>query len=92
MDLVTDFTVEDIFLIPNRGVIVTGTLRNDEEHGFKAGATVKIVRPDGTAITGMVRGVDDFQTVSGIKMFGLLIGETITKEDVPRGSKISISE
>ena len=88
---VNDFTVEDTFLIPGRGLIVTGELEN-AEHNFRARTSVKIVRPDGTEIFTVIRGIDIScgSEVNQTKI-GVLL-EAITKSDVPIGSKITIVE
>jgi hypothetical protein len=92
MDLVTNFTVEDTFLIPGRGLIVTGELEN-VNHRFRAGTSVKIIRPDGTEIFSVIRGIDISCGASvNQKKIGALLEETITKSDVPHGSKITITE
>jgi translation elongation factor EF-Tu-like GTPase len=84
------FTVEDTFLIEGRGLVVTGKMVG-ERHGFRSGARVKVRRPDGTQITGAVRGVDVFGSCftegAGI---GVLLDVSVGKEAVPRGSVVSL--
>jgi|GEM_PF-5906287 len=85
------FTVEDTFLIPGRGIIVAGKL-NSLEHEFRSGARVKIVRPDGTHLFGAVRGTRISQpSVTEQRDIDILLDVSVAKEDVPRGSVITVS-
>ena len=83
-------TVEDTFLIAGRGLIVAGEL-TDAEHGFKIGARVTIVRPDGSRLGGKVRGTD----VSGPRFderrsLAVLLEGVMEKGDVPHGSFVTV--
>jgi translation elongation factor EF-Tu-like GTPase len=84
-------TVEDTFLIPGRGIIVVGKL-DSLEHEFKSGARVKIVRPDGTHLFGAVRGIHTSQPyLTEQRNIDLLLDVSVSKEDVPRGSVITVN-
>jgi hypothetical protein len=85
------FTVEDTFLIPGRGIIAAGKLVG-LEHEFRSGARVKIVRPDGTHLFGAVRGIRiSPPSLTEQRNIDLLIDVSVSKDDVPRGSVITVS-
>lgn len=86
-------TVEDIFLLKNRGTVVAGWQENDAPP-VKIGALVEIIRPDGTTINSQVTGIEMFINQ---KCFGetnrkniAFLLKDLSKEDVPRGSIINL--
>jgi hypothetical protein len=84
-------TVEDTFLIPGRGIIAAGKL-DGLEHEFRSGVRVKIVRPDGTHLFGAVRGIHiPRPCLTEQRNLDLLLDASVSKEDVPRGSVITIT-
>jgi translation elongation factor EF-Tu-like GTPase len=89
----TIITVEDIFLIKNRGVVVTGWQENNSA-SVKIGDKVEIIRPDKTIINSQVIGIENFIHQ---KCFGetdrrniAFLLSNVTKTDIPRGSIINL--
>ncbi len=84
-------TVEATFRIERAGIIVTGLLEADVPK-FKTGDQVDILRPDGTSVCTVIKGLDIFGGYfSEKKIIGVLLGnEIMTKEQVPNGSVISL--
>ena len=89
-DVMIQFTVEDAFLIEGRGVVVTAKMVGDR-HGFRAGAGVRVLRPDGTRVAGVVRGVDVLRSCfsEGVRL-GVLLDVCGGREAVPRGSVVAL--
>jgi translation elongation factor EF-Tu-like GTPase len=92
MDLVTNLTVEDVFFISGRGVVATGRFKNDETHNFKIGASVMITKPNGTTAISLIGGIEEFRAIcwTEYKGVGLLLNEIIIKEEIPKGSVITV--
>jgi translation elongation factor EF-Tu-like GTPase len=87
-------TIEETFLIPGRGLVVTG--REDEDNAeAQMGDTVEILRPDKTKLKTQIIGIEmicrkdpaDTDRTS----IGLLL-KVLSKEDIPPGSEIFLPE
>jgi translation elongation factor EF-Tu-like GTPase len=83
------FTVEDIFWIHGRGVVVAG--KEVEHSNVKAGDSVEIIRPDKTRLASQIMGTEWITRVSWVegerKPFALWLKD-LTRTDVPRGSEV----
>ena len=86
----SQITVEDTFLIEGRGLIASGK-PNDERHGFRAGARVRITRPDGSQLLSVVRGVNVSRPCFTEEVsIDVLLEGISTREEVPRGSVVTL--
>ena len=84
------FTVEDAFDIKGRGVVLTpGYLTYEDRLGN--GDLVKLICPDGTQITGQIRGREfptyPFDYPLEKWRAGIMIAD-LTKKDVPIGTEV----
>lgn len=86
----TRLEITDIFFIQKKGVAVTADIDDAFKDEFRIGRQIKIVRPDGTSIVSGIHGIEKIYTVSGQKRIGVLLDTVIVKEDVPRGSVMTI--
>lgn len=77
------FKVKDRFLITGRGLILVPGLINKIT---TIGDCIKIVTPDQTIIETTIRGIsfNEFRDI--------LVGEDLTKEDVPIGSYVYLNK
>ena len=87
--MTTQFKVEDMFLIPGKGLVVAGVLEG-KRHGFHIGARVSISRPDGSRLVSGVRGAELLRGFSGGISIYLLLEENFAAEEVPRGSLVAL--
>jgi translation elongation factor EF-Tu-like GTPase len=86
----SQLTVGDTFLIEGRGVVVSGQL-DDAVHGFRAGARVRVIRPDGSRLVCGVRGVHVPRSCfADAVSIDLLLEGVVAKEEVPRGSVVAL--
>ncbi|MEM1129266.1 MAG: EF-Tu/IF-2/RF-3 family GTPase [Pseudomonadota bacterium] len=82
-------TVEDVFSISGRGTVVTGTI---EGGPLKVGDRVFIVKPDGTAVSTIITGIESFRNASDEAQPGEEVGlllRGIARDEVARGDTIS---
>ena len=84
-------TVDDVFEISGRGIVVTGNL-NRNSPSCKIGNTVILVHPDGQELTTKVSGIEHIKPVN-IKDFtwnkiGIMFKDVGKKDDVPIGTKV----
>jgi translation elongation factor EF-Tu-like GTPase len=92
-------TVEDAFDIAERGIVVTGNIPGEWVHDrvffVRDGETVSLIRPDGTSVVAVVRGIDLFTLPLGTpygeipmqRSIGILLGD-VAKDQVPLGTKV----
>jgi translation elongation factor EF-Tu-like GTPase len=87
------FTVEDVFNIKGRGVVLTGWLTEGYKPGYKTGDKIVIKRPYGPDVYATIRGIEQLNNCFGSSRenIGLLLSEDIAKGDVPRGSVVTIA-
>jgi hypothetical protein len=78
------FTVEDVFLIRDRGLILVPGLERDERIGV--GDPLLLKMPDGSSATASVAGIE-FSTPNPRHMFPILLNG-LTKDDVPIGTEV----
>jgi hypothetical protein len=77
------FKVSDRFMITGRGLVLTPGLG---EKKAAVGDKVKIIRPDGSVIHSIIRGI------SFSYQHDILVGADLTKDDVPVDSEIWLSK
>ena len=81
-------TVEDVFAIPGRGLVVTGTI---SDGSFSVGGNVTILRKDGSTRSAVIGGIEQFrkmlQTANKGDSIGILL-DNISKNDIGTGDVI----
>ena len=92
----TQFTVEDVFTIRGRGIVLHG-ITIDQYHLFTVGDRVSGHRPDGSLFDATIQGVESLvgaKYVNGppppeLRRWGVLVAaHGITADDVLRGSVV----
>ncbi len=78
------FKVENKFMVPGRGLILTAGLRDKV---IKVGDKIKLIRPDKFTIDSTIRGFAVFDV-----NYSVLIDSNLTKEDVPIGTEVWLNE
>jgi translation elongation factor EF-Tu-like GTPase len=79
------FTIEDVFLITGRGVILVPGFKGEE--AVRMGQEVLIKRPDGSEVRSTISGMDIPR--GGQKNWGVaILVKGLSKEDVPVGSTV----
>jgi translation elongation factor EF-Tu-like GTPase len=83
--------VEDVFQISGRGsvVVVPGIPREGDWH-IKTGDPLTLKRPDGTAASTVVRGIE-MASPPHPHFIPILLGLRLTKDDVPIGTELWVS-
>ena len=82
------FTVEDTFVIRQRGVVVVPGIAPLGEEKFRIGDPLELRRPDGTRRQTAIAGLEMFHRPEPSAAFPLLLPQDITKEDVPIGTEV----
>jgi len=84
--------VDDVFAITGRGIVITpGFPREEEKKRLKVGDHVVLLDGRDRALNAEVRGID-FCSPPSPKGWPLLLGSTLTKEDVRIGMSVWIRE
>ncbi|MGH8525773.1 MAG: hypothetical protein ACREXY_16685 [Gammaproteobacteria bacterium] len=84
-------TVEDRFVVAERGLIATGNWL-DQSQELLTGTAVEVIRPDGSSFVATLRGADLFTQCFGAqRAIGLLLKDVMEKDMVPVGSQIWLS-
>jgi hypothetical protein len=78
------FKVSDKFMVTGLGPVLTPGL-GDKKAAI--GDKIKIIRPDGSVIYTIIRGISLFSIQRGIS-----VGADLTKDDVPIDSEIWLSK
>jgi len=81
-------TVEDVFSIQGRGTVVTGYVLAGR---LAKGATVRLVRADGTERTVTVTGIEAFRKVLDVAEAGQTVGlllDGLSRRDIAAGDQI----
>ena len=73
------FTVENVFWISDRGVVVISGLRTKIA---RIGDRLQLIRPDKSTIETKIRGLEFLEN------WGVLLGDELKKEDVPIGTEV----
>jgi elongation factor Tu len=82
------FTVEDVFSIKGRGTVVTGQVAAGR---LAKGATVRLVRADGTQRDVTVTGIEAFRKTLDVAEPGPNVGlllRDVGRDDVARGDQL----
>lgn len=73
------FTVEDIFLISDREIVVTSGPKNKL---VRVGDRLQLIRRDKSTIETTMKGIQFHEN------WAVLLGNDLTKEDVPIGTEV----
>ena len=86
-------TVEDVFDISKRGIIVVPGIPKDDDQKWKirSGEPIMLETPDGTIFHTVVCGME-MTSRPDRKSIPLLLGPDITKQMVPVGTKLWVNE
>ena len=81
------FTIEDTSSIEGRGIVLLPGLEPVGDEVFRAGDSVRILRPDKTELDTVMHGIE-FLTKRTESILVIVLPEDVTKEDVPVGSEV----
>lgn len=86
------FTVDEVFTIEGRGTVICG-FKADQYSQIKVGDALVLQRPDSTSLDTNVTAVYlvncEWLENPG---YGVLVDPTVTREDVPIGTKVCRNE
>lgn len=77
------FTVNQTYMITGRGLLLTPGLGNKEA---KIGDAIKLIKPDNTTLDTIITGIVFNENRD------ILVGSSLTKEDVPAGTEVWLLE
>lgn len=80
------FTVEDTFLIHNRGLVLVPGIIPEVEERFRAGDPIILLRPDGSSIEVKIGGLELLDPNPRYDVVIMLKG--MSKNDVPVGTEV----
>jgi translation elongation factor EF-Tu-like GTPase len=88
------FTVEDVFNLTGRGIVVAGELEQNSPI-FKVGNIVLLIHPDGKELVTEIIGIEmvnpiDYENFNR-KKIGVLL-KVVSKEDVPIGTEVFLND
>jgi translation elongation factor EF-Tu-like GTPase len=82
-------TIEDVFEILGRGLVVIPGVPLAGNFNIKAGDMVRLKRPDGTHFTTKMRGIEMIgRSAEAIRAMPVCLGSDLSKEAVPVGTEI----
>lgn len=82
--------VEDVFQIPSRGTVVSGLIRPDCPPILK-GDSLELRLPHGECLANSIADIEVFRPpiyLDSPRSFALLLGTSISSEELPRGTEI----
>jgi hypothetical protein len=80
-------TIEDVFEFPNRGTVVTGVL-DAAWSAAKVGDPIDLRIPNGESIRTCIRDLERFHTTESRRQAGILLGENVSADQIPRNTQI----
>jgi hypothetical protein len=81
------FTVEDIWTIRGRGIVISPGLVPQGDERFRLGDRLELHRPDGSVIVTKIEGWDLFHRGPNGEI-EVLLEKSITKDQVPIGTEV----
>lgn len=83
------FTVEFVFTIPTRGVVLAPGLDGPPAY-HRVGEAIELRRPDGSSISTAIRAVERLSPTlsSGKRMYPIILPPDLGKDDVPIGTEV----
>ena len=79
--------VDDVFQIAGRGCVVTPGILKNSDLVLRIGAALVLRRPDGSELYTVLRGIE-MGSAPGFPASPLLLGEDVTKDQVPVGTEV----